>query len=95
MRCAKMIQICQNKVLIIFQVLSIPLELDYCFGCISFGFILTKLNYCIIIDFLESFNGSAATVLYVLCSQLAAKTSLKFVDYKGMLELNSSCNSSV
>ena len=91
---AKMIQIYENEVLIIFQVLSIPLLLDYCFSCISFGLILTKLNYCIISNFFESFNRSAATVLSVLCSQLDAKTSLKFVDYEGMLELNSSYNSS-
>jgi len=46
MGCAKVIQICQNELFtLIFQVLAI---LNYCIICISFGFVLLKLDYCII-----------------------------------------------
>ena len=35
-----------------------------------------------------------AVQLQIICSQVAAKTSLKFVDYKGILKLNRPVNSS-
>ena len=45
---------------------------------------LKKLTYCTISDLSYSF---------MICSELAAKTILKFVDYENILELNRSVNS--
>jgi len=63
--------------------------LNYCVMRISFGFVLSKLAYCIISGFPKVL---VAAQLLAVTSQLAAK--LRFVDYGSILELNSPVNRS-